>query len=364
MHQLKAEFEKEGRSVFFFTLEDPAILALLNQHPNKLFQVIPPFENTQTTIVLIDEVQYLANPSNFLKYLYDQYSDKLKLIVSGSSGFYIDEKFKDSLAGRKRIFTLPTLGFKEMLYFKERENLTQYVNSGNLPKIYHYELINLLQEYLLFGGYPDVVLENKIDEKKAIIEEIANSYVKKDALEANMKYPEAYIKIMQMLGAQIGNLLNFSDMGRDLKLNHLTVETYIRVMKKSFHITLIKPFFKNLPKEIRRMSKVYFNDLGLRNHFVRNYDAIALRDDKGALFENYVFRLFLDRYNEDDIKFWRTQKKQEIDFIIKNQAAFEVKYSAHALNEKKYASFAEKYPQIPFYLIHFDNVLEFQLMDI
>jgi len=359
LRQLQAEFEAEGGRVFFLTLEDPLILELLNSHPDKLFQVIPPLANSQKTIILIDEVQYLENPSNFLKYLYDQYSDKLKLIVSGSSGFYIDEKFKDSLAGRKRLFTLPTLSFKELLYFKGRDELGEYLNKGSLPRIYLTELNNLWQEYLLFGGYPDVVLENQIEEKKAILDEIASSYVKKDALEASVKYPDGYLTIMTLLGAQIGGLVNLNDIGRDMKLDHGTVEAYIRVMRKSFHITLVKPYFRNLSKELRKMSKVYFNDLGLRNHFVRNYSPIALRDDRGALLENYVFRLFLDHYKEEDIKFWRTQKKQEVDFIIENKIAYEVKYSEHLFKENKYAYFREKYPQMPLHLIHAENVLDF-----
>lgn len=364
LRQLLEEFKTEGRRVFFLTLEDPAILELLNSHPDKLFQVIPPLDNSQKTIILIDEVQYQANPSNFLKYLYDQYSDKLKLMVSGSSGFYIDEKFKDSLAGRKRLFTLPTLGFKEMLFFKGRGELGEYINTGSLPRIYLSELINLWQEYMLFGGYPDVVLENQIEEKKAILDEIASSYVKKDALEASVKYPDAYLMIMTLLGAQIGGLVNINDIGRDMKLDHGTVEAYIRVMRKSFHISLIKPYFKNLPKELRKMSKVYFNDLGLRNHFVRNYSPIALRDDRGALLENYVFRLFLDHYKQDDIKFWRTQKKQEVDFIIESKIAYEVKYSEPLFKENKYAYFREKYPKMPLYLIHAENVLEFPITKI
>ncbi len=317
LRQLQAEFEAEGRSVFFVTLEDPAILELLNSHPDKLFQVIPPLDNSRKTIILIDEVQYLANPSNFLKYLYDQYSDKLKLIVSGSSGFYIDEKFKDSLAGRKRLFTLPTLSFKEMLYFKGRGELGEYINKGSLPRIYHSELTNLWQEYLLFGGYPDVVLENQIEEKKAILDEIASSYVKKDALEASVKYPDAYLTIMMLLGAQIGSLVNLNDIGHDMKLDHGTVEAYIRVMRKSFHITLVKPYFRNLPKELRKMSKVYFNDLGLRNHFVRNYSPIALRDDRGILLENYVFRLFLDHYKKKILNFGELRKSKRLILLLR-----------------------------------------------
>ena len=123
-------------------------------------------DNTEKTYVFSDEVQYFQNPSNFLKYFYDQYSEQLKFIVSGSSWFYINDKFKDSLAGRKRIFNLLTFSFEEMLYFKNRTELIEYVNQEKIPRIYYVELIKLLQEYLLFAGYPDVVLEQSIKEKK------------------------------------------------------------------------------------------------------------------------------------------------------------------------------------------------------
>lgn len=358
MRQLNSELQSKGERTFFLTLEDQTILNLLNIHPEKLFQVIPPFDNTKRTIVFLDEVQYLKNPSNFLKYLYDLYAEKLKFVVSGSSGFYIDEKFKDSLAGRKRIFTLATMSFKEMLYFKERGELLEYMHKGSLAQIYVIELNKLLQEYLLYGGYPDVVLEPDVDEKKTLIAEIANSYVKKDVLETDLKLPDAYLLIMRMLSSQIGGLVNFNDIGRDIRLDRATVEVYTRLMRKSFHITLIKPFFRNLQKELRKMPKIYFNDLGLRNHFVRNFNAIALRDDQGELFENYVFRLFLDHYSADEIKYWRTQKKQEVDFIIEDQRAYQVKYSKELFKEKQYAYFKEKYPNIPLQLIHPDNVFE------
>ena len=101
---------------------------------------------------------------------------------------------------------------------------------------------------------------------------------------------------------------------------------------------------------------MYFTDLGLRNYFANNFEAIALRKDKGVLFENYVFRRFYDRYDELDIQFWLTQKKHEVDFIINKRKAYEVKLTEKQFNIKKYRYFTDKYPEIKLELIHYNNV--------
>ena len=129
-------------------------------------------------------------------------------------------------------------------------------------------------------------------------------------------------------------------------------------MKKSFHIVTIKPFFRNMAKELRKMPKVFFSDLGLRNHFINNFEPLILREDKGALFENFVFRLFYDKIREDRIQYWRTQKQQEVDFIINAKKAFEVKFSVSAYRPSKYAAFKKLYPDVPLQLIHYKNVLQ------
>jgi predicted AAA+ superfamily ATPase len=135
----------------------------------------------------------------------------------------------------------------------------------------------------------------------------------------------------------------------------------INLMLKSFHVSKINPFYSNLTKEIRKMPKIYFTDLGLRNFFAKNYNPIALRKDKGELFENFVFRRFYDNYDEMEIQFWLTQKKHEVDFIINKQKAFEVKFSESQFNKKKYQYFMNKYPDIKLQLIHYNNVNEIKL---
>lgn len=358
MQQLQHEVEQNNYPSFFLTLEDPNLLNILNEHPANLKQVLPPLNDKTKTYLFIDEIQYLKNPSNFLKYHYDTGGNKVKFIVSGSSSFYIDDKFKDSLAGRKRIFSLPTLSFEEFLIFKDKIELAPFLFNDTIPKIYKNELSNLQNEYMLYGGYPDVVLEPDYKEKQLFLTEIAESYVKKDAIEAGLKHPDAYLNILSFLSEITGSLLNANSIATNFRLNVLTIESYIRLMRKSFHIVIIKPFFRNMTKELRKMPKVFFADLGLRNHFIHNFDPLMLREDKGALFENFVFRLFYDKIREDNIKYWRTQKQQEVDFIINAKNAFEVKFTASAFKPSKYASFKKLYPDIPLHLIHYENVLQ------
>ncbi len=191
--------------------------------------------------------------------------------------------------------------------------------------------------------------------------EIANSYVKKDALEANVKSPDNYILILKLLAGQIGQLLNANNISAEFDINRLTVKAYIKLMQQSFHISLIKPFHKNIIKELKKMPKVYFNDLGLRNFFKGDFSSVITRDDKGELFENYVFRKFSDIFFEDELFYWRTQNKLEVDFIINSfdakTSAYEVKFNKKNFNKKKYKIFEETYPDISVNLISYDNIL-------
>ena len=361
MLQLHNELLTQSKKTFFLSLEDKEIRNGFNVHPEQLFNYIPPINKSDKYYIFIDEIQYLEDPSNFLKYIYDNYHENIKLIVSGSSSFYIDNKFTDSLAGRKRIFMLPTLSFPEFIEFKNRGELVEYVNTGSLPGIYKKELDKLMHEYLIYGSYPELVLEPNQEGKKEILKELGTSYIKKDIIDSDIKSPELYYQILQLLSNQTASLYNINSIGKILKKSNQTIESYVYAMLKSFHISKISPFYSNLTKEIKKMPKIYFTDLGLRNFFAKNYNPIALRADKGSLFENFVFRRFYDKYDEMDIQFWLTQKKHEVDFVINRQKAFEVKFSENQFNKKKYQYFTDKYPNINLQLIHYNNVNKIEL---
>jgi len=351
LKQLEDFLIKKGENCHFLLLEDPDYLKLLNESPKNLFKIFP-IDLSKKSFVFIDEIQYLDNPSNFLKYFYDKYAGKIKLLVSGSSAFYIDKKFKDSLAGRKKIFNVLTLSFREFLRFKKEDELSQ--KDFNNLILFEIEKISMYyREFIIYGGYPRVVLA-QLDQKKEILQELAYSYIKKDILESGVKQDEIFYKMFKILSSQIGNLFNASEFASTLGVSKPLIDNYIYIMQKSFHIRLVRPFFKKVHKEIIKMPKVYFLDLGLRNFFTGNFDLFDIRDDKGMLLENVVYRQFIESGNFDEIKFWRTIHGNEIDFVVDNNA-FEVKSSIANFRKKNYQKFLENYPKIKLSIVILDD---------
>jgi hypothetical protein len=284
-----------------------------------------------------------------LKYLYDEHRNAIKILASGSSAFYLDKKFKDSLAGRKKIFNVLTVSFREFLRFKGEPALAE--KDLRALSIAEKEIISrLYQEYGIWGGYPRVVLAPpaaKID----VLRDIAYSYIKKDVLEAGIRREEVFYKLCKLLAAQVGNLVNASELAGTLGVSKTAVDNYLAVMQKSFHIRLVRPFFKNMRKELTRMPKVYFLDTGLRNFFADNFKPFDMREDSGVLLENVVFRQLLESYDADEIKFWRTTQGHEIDFIVRDAQAIEVKMQPAQMRERNYVAFHEQYPNATFSIV-------------
>lgn len=353
LKQLQLLLKKET-PFFYLNLEDKEYLKLLNNNPKNIFQIFP-IDQTKKTTLFIDEVQYLNDPTNFLKLLFDQYKEKLKLIASGSSAFYLDKRFHDSLAGRKKIFYVYTASLREFLRFK-KEDLLSKKHFDKLSLVEEEKLTKYLHEYLIFGGYPRVILEDSYEEKKEILRDLAYSYIKKDVIEAGIRSDENFYLLLKILSQQIGNLVNFSELSLTLGVSRTMISNYFYVMEKSFHIQRIKPFYKNLRKEITRMSKIYFYDLGLRNFFYGNYDTLLTRIDKGQLLENFFFRHLLEEHYPDEIKYWRKINGGEIDFIVDKQA-YEIKTNKNNINLKKYQNFKNKYPEISLKFLDLKDLL-------
>lgn len=351
MHQTETYLIGQNQPVFWLNLEDPEYLNLLNQAPKKIFELLP-INLQKRSYVFIDEVQYLANPSNFLKYLYDEYKNKIKLIVSGSSAFYLDKKFKDSLAGRKKLLTIYSLNFREFLRFKGVGELTGKTLSQK-------EKLDLLYgEYLIWGGYPKVVLAAENQEKEEILKELVYSYVKKDIFEANIRQDEDFYRLFKILAGQIGNLVNGNELAATLGLSKTAVDNYLYVLQKSFHIRLVRPFFRNLRKELTKMPKVYLTDFGIRNFLINDFRPFMIRSDKGQLLENGIFRQLIDKYGWENVKFWRTSAKKEVDFILeKERLAYEVKTDMAHLKKTKYREFIKQYPDFKLEFISRQNWL-------
>lgn len=350
LRQIQSRIENHTPS-YWITLEDPDFLGLLNESPKNLFRIIPANQE-QKVFVFIDEIQYLNNPTNVLKYLYDEYRDKVKLIVSGSSAFYIDETFQDSLVGRKKIFTVYPLSFREFLRFKNQDSFIDK-DLSSLSLIETQAVSDLYQEYMTYGGYPRVVLA-PMQQKEDELREIAYSYIKKDILEAGIRREETFFKLMKILAEKPGSLVNNSELANTLGVNVLTVEKYIHVMRKSFHIIMARPFARNVRSELTKMPKVYWVDLGLRNFLSGSLAPYVVREDQGRLLENAVVRQLLAKKSEDEIKFWRTKNGQEVDFVAGSQA-YEVKVEARRIKETAFHAFQKAYPDIPLHIVTADT---------
>ncbi len=362
LKQIKEGLEKDKQTCHFLNLEDPDYLTLLNETPKNLFKILT-LDLEKRNFVFVDEIQYLINPTNFLKFLYDEYRGKLKLIVSGSSAFYLDEKFKDSLAGRKMIFEVRTLSFHEFLRFQNEDSLVnllplEFSEKNFSPRVSLQERERLLlryREYVTFGGYPRVVL-SPLEEKEDTLRELAYSFIKKDIHEAGVRKDELFYKLIKILAGQVGNLVNVQELANSLGASKTLIANYIHVMQKSYHVVLITPFSRNVRKELTKMPKIYFMDLGLRNFFVNNYGPVDFRQDKGALLENAVFRQFLNWFYPQDIKFWRTTDQHEVDFVVREAYAVEVKYDIKKFKRREMDRFLNAYPTMKYYLATMDAV--------
>ena len=352
--QLYNELMNKNETAYFINLERKDILAELNENPENLFKSCP-LRDGKRVIVFIDEIQYLDDATNFIKLLFDEYSSQLKIVATGSSAFYIDKQFKDSLAGRKKIFQMGTLDFEEFLLFKDRSDLVKEIvklkNKKILKSIQENLLWALMDEFVNYGGYPAVVLENNIDAKIELLQEIKDSYIKRDVLESGVSDQGKFYRLLMILASQSGNLLNINELANTLRITNATVENYLYILQKCFHITLVKPFYNNLRKELTKMPKIYINDLGLRNVLINYFAPLAQRADKGEIVENLVFRILSERYNEDQIKYWRTADGNEVDFLIETSFmkgfAVEVKFNAHDVKSSKYNKFTQNYPSFP-----------------
>lgn len=368
LRQLYKDCLQRGETAHFINLERLEYLALLNQSPENIFSILPLPPEGERATVFVDEVQYLENPSNFLKLLFDEYQGRLKLVVTGSSAFYIDQKFTDSLAGRKRLFHLPTLSFREFLIFKQRDDLAGLLPTSfspdnfslmsQLPLMQRDELVRFFNDFSRFGGYPAVVLASDEDEILLILEDLVNSSVKKDILESRIRHPEPYFMMIKMLAAQVGSLLNRHELSKAIGVSVQAIDNYLYVLQKSFHAVMIKPFHTNLRKELTKMPKLYFADMGMRNYLVGDFRDFSLRSDRGAFLENLCFRQFANHVMQDDICFWRTQDKTELDFVIKGQYGFEVKSNPETFSPSTYSGFRERHPSIALDVVTYNSFAE------
>jgi len=345
--------------IYFFDFEDKEYRELFNDVSVKKLEQIFKLEQIdihQKNLIIFDEIQLLTDPSNMLKLIHDHF-ENLKIIATGSSSLQIKEKFSDSLAGRKRVYKIEPLDFDEFLLFKKEEKLLRLRkmfqeedNKLSLTSIIQSQsqrFLELFEEYLIYGGYPEVVLTNGRDEKIEKLNSIASSYIQKDIKDlANIENIDGYNKLIQYLSINIGNMINFSTISIAIGLSMPTVKKYINLLQETFIIDKLPPFFKNKNKEISKNGKIFFADIGVRNLQIKNFNSLSYRTDVGELYENYVFNALKSSDILSQLYMYRTQSKTEIDFIeIKESVAslYEVKSGSNRKIPKAIVEFEKRY---------------------
>ena len=288
-------------------------------------------EQKETFFLFLDEFQRYPGFSKILKNIYDHHNN-IKLYVTGSSSIKIKDEVQESLAGRKNIHYLFPLDFEEFLAFKnEDQGLLQLKNisklSGRDLKIPL--LFELLTEYMIFGGYPEISLLSKPSLKIKALDGIFDLYVKKDLVEyLNIKRILNVKKLIEILAINHGQKIKYEELASTCSLKEYEIKNYIEILKETFLITEVRPYFTNKNKEIVKIPKIYFNDHGVRNYFLNNFNDINKRDDNGFLFESFVLGELLKSGNKN-IKYWQDKNKREVDFIVDRvhqQIPIEVKF--------------------------------------
>ncbi len=312
-----------ANSIFFFNCDNLAIQSFFNSIPD-FIRFLSQMNSNKESIVLIDELQRLPNPGLFLKEIFDL-KRKIKLIVSGSSSLEIKSKIKETLTGRKKVFTILPFNFIEFIQSENnyKELLIQspkdiIKNYSYFEKIWGPKLNSDLFQFLTYGGYPRILQTTDLEKKKNILNEIFTSYVQRDVSDfLKIENISGFNKLVQMIALTSGQVINKSDLSLKSGLAINTLDKYLQILQDTFIIDRVVPYFSNRMKEIVKNPKFYFFDPGLRNFALSNFQHPDQRYDKGFLYETFIFQELLElRQDNSKLKFWRTKVGAEIDFIL------------------------------------------------
>ncbi len=344
LQEIQQELQSKGESVLFLNLDIDSHTRYF-QTQDALLQKIQ-LEIGEKGYVFIDEIQRLKNAGLFMKGLYDR-NTGFKFVLTGSGSIELKENIQESLAGRKRLFELAPVNFTEFVNYK-----TDYKYREKIALFFEVEkerTQSLLEEYLNFGGYPQVVTENVVSEKLLLMNEIYKSYVEKDLVYLlHIERPETFIMLIKILAAQSGGIINYSQLASHTGLAVPTLKKYLWYAEKTFCIHYVSPFFTNPLKEITKAPVYFFNDLGLRNYSIDMMGRLSVNPQFGFVFQNFVYQMLRAalHWKNHSIHFWRNTDKAEVDFVINrndnNPLPIEVKYGPPAIS-RSFRSFIEKY---------------------
>lgn len=296
-------------------------------------------------LVFVDEAQRVKNIGLTLKLIIDNFP-QIQIVATGSSSFDLSNQITEPLTGRKYEFLLYPFSLAELKQMYSKLEITR-----------------LLERRIIFGMYPESVQNDYKAED--ILKDICKSYLYKDILQyQQIKSPDLLEKLLQALALQIGNEVSYNELASTLQIDKKTVGHYIEILEKAFIIFRLKPFSRNLRKELSKLRKVYFVDTGIRNALIKNLNPLALRTDTGALWENFILSERIKSNNnielEPNVYFWRTHQKQEVDYLEERGGkieAYELKWNKTKIKPPKL--FLDEYNVPEVKLVNKANFSEF-----
>ena len=301
----------------------------------------------QATLLIIDEAQKIPNIGINLKLIVDHIPG-VRVVVSGSSSFDLARSTGEPLTGRKYTLRLYPLAQMEIC---------------QIEKIHQTDAN--LEGRLIYGSYPEVVLMRDNTGRQKYLQEIVSSYLYKDIVELDgIRHSGKIIRLLQLLAFQIGKEVSYSELGGALSMSKNTVERYLELLEKAFVLQKLSGFSRNLRNEIKKNSRYYVLDNGVRNALINNFNPLEQRNDAGELWENY---LVLERMKKQEYLnvaannyFWRTHTQQEIDFVEEREGrlfAYEIKW--RKTKSSPPALWRKTYPDSSFASVHRENYLDF-----
>lgn len=298
--------------------------------------------------LVIDEAQRIENIGLTAKMAVDNQLP-VKVILLGSSSLDLASSVNEPLTGRKWSYELFPLSWAEL------------VQAYRLPP-----MLDLLDERLIYGCYPEVVTQ---DSKEERLREIAASYLYKDILEyGDIRKPDLLIQLLQALAYQVGSEVSYQELSRLLGVDIKTVQRYVQLLEDSYVLLRLSALSTNPRKEISTSRKIYFLDNGIRNAVIDDFNPFRMRKDRGQLWENFVItELYKQRRNRGrggQFYFWRNRSQAEVDLVIRSSGqyeAFECTYNPRRANRKLPNSFLKRYEPTATTVVHLDNF--YQVLD-
>lgn len=269
---------------------------------------------SRKSYIFLDEIQFNKNLPSVVKYFIDHHH--VKFYLTGSASFYMKNLFAESLAGRKYIFELYPMSFREFLLFKD-STLKIPENNQQISHVIWETFSPLYDEYVMFGGFPEIVLKGSVEEKKKSLEDIFKSFFQLEVGQIkDFRRNDIIRDLMLLLIRRAGSKLDIQKISRELGVSRPTLYTYLSFLEGTYFIKLVRPLSRNKDTEIRKMPKVYICDTGIANHFGRL--------DEGILFENSIFQ---NLRMKGSLHYYQKKSGAEIDFILNNKDAYEIKMS-------------------------------------